>query len=73
MSRTRRKKTDRIFRPPKTQGTRKVESYGSDEVRANGFNVPPRVKSRANPTGSIPDAYDDIKIAARNETDHRRK
>lgn len=74
MSRTKRsKKHVGYFRAVKTQGTRRTEAFGVDEVRDNGFNPSNRARTRGNPTGSIPDAYDDIHVAARNETDFHRK
>lgn len=57
-------------RAPKTQNTKINESRAEQALRDEGFIVPPRLASRANPTGVIPDAWDDLVRSAYKEIDY---
>lgn len=67
MSRTKRCKDIGIFRAVKTQNAKRAEHYASQEIEEAGYKSANRQVTRGNPTGPIPDAYDDIHVSAWDE------
>lgn len=78
MSRTKRStpKTSgyaRYFRSPQTKNIQTAEHYAAQELAEEGFKPPPRQAARSHKgSRKIPTAWDDIRVAAWMETDHRK-
>jgi hypothetical protein len=60
MSRSRKAPRKGIFRRPRTQRTRVMESRAVEEILEAGYQVGGRLQCRASTTGSIPTSHDDL-------------
>jgi hypothetical protein len=65
MSRTVKVNGSGFFRRPRTQNSRVTEQLAKDEILEAGYRVRNRLQTRANLSGTIPTAYDDLNYSTR--------